>query len=105
MSKSRALFDLTGSHTSSQVDLTGKTSKKINVSGGPHRFTGKKEIYGMYHISAGTQANVTDVIPCYGVLPRSRSQETPISVRVVTLLRLKPPLWRGRKSARFGAAA
>ena len=53
MSKSSALFDLTGSHTSSQVDLTGKTSKKINVYGGPHRFTGKKEIYGMYHISAG----------------------------------------------------
>ena len=50
MSKSRALFDLTGSHTSSQVDLTGKTSKKINVSGGPHRFTGKKEICGMYGV-------------------------------------------------------
>ena len=32
--------DLTGSRISSQVDLTGKTLKKINVSAGPHRFTG-----------------------------------------------------------------
>ena len=40
--------DLTGSHTSSQVDLTGKTSKIINVYKGPHRFTGKKEYDGIY---------------------------------------------------------
>ena len=40
--------DLTGSHTSSRVDLTGETLKMINVPKAPHRFTGKKEDDGMH---------------------------------------------------------
>ena len=35
--------DLTGSHASSRVDLTGETLKVVNVPKGPHRFTGKRE--------------------------------------------------------------
>ena len=40
--------DLTGSHTSSRVDLTGETLKMINVPKAPHRFIGKKEDDGMH---------------------------------------------------------
>ena len=40
--------DLTGSHASSRVDLTGETLKMVNVPKGPHRFTGKREDDGMH---------------------------------------------------------
>ena len=36
---------LTGRRTSARVDLTGESVTKINEYGGPHGFTGKREIY------------------------------------------------------------
>ena len=47
---------LTGSRISSQVDLTGPTLKNINVSGGPHRFTGKKGYDAMHRAFARRDA-------------------------------------------------
>ena len=54
--QSRARLDLTGSRISSQVDLTGKTLKNINVYARPHRFTGEKEYDGMYGVCARRDA-------------------------------------------------
>src|SRR5437899_1295684 len=41
---------LTGSRISSHLDLTGRTLRKINVSGGAHRFTPKKGYDAMYRV-------------------------------------------------------
>ena len=41
---------LTGSRISSHLDLTGRTLKNANISGGAHRFTPKKEYDAMYRV-------------------------------------------------------